>query len=118
METSKIKKVGRPKSELDQKKICKVLVKFSPNDYMKIEEKSKSAGSTVTAFVRSSALSANIIARPSPEKMEAIRTFNNLRNGIGNNLNQLAKKANAFGYSNEIHQELKNLLLNHDSENN
>jgi hypothetical protein len=115
--TSKTKKIGRPKLNAEVKKICPVYVAFSPNDYIKVEEKSKLAGTNVTAFVRSSALSANIIARPSPERMEAIRRFNNLRNGIGNNLNQLAKKANAFGYSNEIHGELKNLLLNYDSKN-
>jgi hypothetical protein len=110
METSKIKKVGRPKSEVDQKKICPVLVKFSPNDFFKIEEKSELAGITVTAFIRTAALNANVIARPAAEKMETIRTYNNLRNGISNNLNQLAKSANSFGYSDEIHQELKNIL--------
>jgi aspartyl/asparaginyl beta-hydroxylase (cupin superfamily) len=110
METNKTKKTGRPKSEVDHKKICHVLVKFSPNDYTKIEEKSTLVGTTVTAFVRSSALSANVIARPTAEKMEAIRTYNNLRNGIGNNINQLAKLAHQLGYSNAIHQELKNLL--------
>ena len=112
METNKTKKIGRPKSDVSHKKICHVLVKFSPNDYLRIEEKAKSAGTNVTAFVRKSALSSEVVARIKPEEMETIRTFNNLRNGISNNINQLAKSAHQLGYSDEIHQELKHLLLN------
>lgn len=105
------RKNGRPQASVDEKKICAVTVKFSSNDYGKIFEKAKNARVSVAAFVRSSALNSTVVARPSAEEMEEIRNYTNLRNSIGNNLNQLAKWANTCGYGNAVHNELKKILL-------
>jgi hypothetical protein len=117
METTKTKKIGRPLSEVEHKKICPVLVKFSLTEYSEIEKKAKRAGTNVTAFIRKSSLSSEVIARPTQQEMEDIRAYNNLRSGIGNNLNQLTKLAHQYGYSDVIVQQLKNQLL-YDCKNN
>ena len=81
-------------------------------EFHKFEEKAKKAGVSKAVFLHDAGLNAIVVARMTPQEMAEIRELANLKNGIGSILNQLAKSANTFGYSTEIHEQLKNLLLN------
>lgn len=53
------------------------------------------AGVTLGEYIRNTAINGNITARLTPEDVKLIRSLS----GMANNLNQLAKNANTFGYA-------------------
>ena len=86
---------GRPrKEEWVKLKYRLPAVKVNTEEYFAVKEKAKATGVTLTEFIRQCVLSGGVIARVTPEQMSLIRDLA----GMGNNVNQLARQANAAGY--------------------
>jgi len=99
------RKGGRPKLNQEVKKSHMISVRISENDLREIETKARLASKSVSDFLRESAFKTVIKAAVSPEEMILIRKKNNIDFSFVNNVNQLAKRANEKGYSDEIHRE-------------
>lgn len=97
-ETSMIKteykKGGRPTKGVAEKKKYRITVKLNTQDYYTLKGKAKSAGVTMSEFVRKVLDKGNVIERLTVEQADFIRKLC----GIANNLNQLAHRANADGF--------------------
>lgn len=97
-ETSMIKteykKGGRPTKGVAEKKKYRITVKLNTQDYYTLKGKAKSAGVTMSEFVRKILDKGNVIERLTVEQADFIRKLC----GIANNLNQLAHRANADGF--------------------
>ena len=97
-ETSMIKteykKGGRPTKGVAEKKKYRITVKLNTQDYYTLKGKAKSAGVTMSEFVRKVLDKGNVIERLTVEQANFIRKLC----GIANNLNQLAHRANADGF--------------------
>ena len=72
----------------------KVTVKMSTVEYYSLIGKSKEAGITRSEFIRGSIMNTSVVQRLTPEIHAEIRKLS----GMANNLNQIARKANALGY--------------------
>ncbi len=90
----KNKKGGRPKKSAAQKLKYHVLVKLCTQDFYTLKAQAKEAGISPTEFARLAIIGAEIKPRMTPEEAGHIRNLS----GMGNNLNQIAHKANAAGY--------------------
>ena len=97
-ETSMIKteykKGGRPTKGAAEKKKYRITVKLNTQDYYTLKGKVKSAGVTMSEFVRKVLDKGNVIERLTVEQADFIRKLC----GMANNLNQLAHRANADGF--------------------
>ncbi len=87
-------KGGRPRKLDGEKMKYKVTVKMSTVEYYSLIGKSKEAGISQSEFVRQSIMNTTIVQRLTPELNAEIRKLS----GMANNLNQIARKANALGY--------------------
>ena len=103
------RKGGRPKLNQEVKKSHMISVRISENDLREIETKARLASKSVSEFLRESAFKAVIKAAISAEEMILIRRKNNIDFSVANNINQLARKANEKGYSDEIHRDALNI---------
>jgi hypothetical protein len=99
------RKGGRPKLNQEVKKSHMISVRISENEFREVEAKARLASKSVSEFLRESAFKAVIKAAVSTEEMSLIRVKNNINFSIANNINQLTRKANEKGYSDEIHRE-------------
>ena len=104
---------GRPrKEEWVKLKYRLPAVKVNTEEFFAIKEKAKAAGVTLTEFIRQSVLSGGVIEKVTPEQMKLIRDLA----GMGNNVNQLARQANAAGYRSDAERfsalgvELMNII--------
>ena len=88
------KKGGRPTKGVAEKKKYRITVKLNTQDYYKLKGKAKSAGVTMSEFVRKVLDKGNVIERLTIEQAGFIRKLC----GMANNLNQLAHRANAEGF--------------------
>ena len=88
------KKGGRPTKGAAEKKKYRITVKLNTQDYYTLKGKAKSAGVTMSEFVRKVLDKGNIIERLTVEQADFIRKLC----GMANNLNQLAHRANADGF--------------------
>ena len=88
------KKGGRPTKGVAEKKKYRITVKLNTQDYYTLKGKAKSAGVTMSEFVRKILDKGNVIERLTVEQADFIRKLC----GIANNLNQLAHRANADGF--------------------
>ena len=97
-ETSMIKteykKGGRPTKGAAEKKKYRITVKLNTQDYYTLKGKAKSAGVTMSEFVRKVLEKGNVIERLTIEQADFIRKLC----GIANNLNQLAHRANVESF--------------------
>ena len=97
-ETSMIKteykQGGRPTKGVAEKKKYRITVKLNTQDYYTLKGKAKSAGVTMSEFVRKVLDKGNVIERLTVEQADFIRKLC----GMANNLNQLAHRANAEGF--------------------
>jgi hypothetical protein len=91
-----IKMGGRPTKELGEKRTYMVSVKMDSREYFLLKTKAKSAGINRSDFVRQCIAGSKICPRLTPELNDYIRKLS----GMGNNLNQIARRANAEGYIN------------------
>lgn len=101
---------GRPKLPLTEKKEYKVTVKFATTEYYALKSKAKEAGMNLSLFIRTALQSCEIRQRFSPEQLRYILQLT----GMANNLNQIARIANAGGYTN-ARSEYLNLTIRIDN---
>lgn len=89
-------KNGRPIKEIAVKKGYRVNVKMATEEYYTLKAKARDAGINISECMRRSIKNCVIQQRLSPEMLDHIRKLS----GMANNLNQIARKANAQGYLN------------------
>ena len=82
------KKGGRPTKGVAEKKKYRITVKLNTQDYYTLKGKAKSAGGTMSEFVRKVRNKGNVIERLTAEQADFIRKLC----GMANNLNQLAHR--------------------------
>jgi len=88
------RKGGRRKLSPSEKLKYIVAVKLCTEDFYTLKAKATIAGMTYTELARLAITGCSIRQRMSNEQMDCIRKIA----GIGNNLNQLARRANAGNY--------------------
>jgi hypothetical protein len=89
-------KGGRPPKTIAQKKGYRVNVKMATEDYYSLKARALNAGVNMSEYVRQCLKSSTVKQRLTPEINDYIRKLC----GMANNLNQIARKANAQGYTN------------------
>ncbi|MCS2850879.1 MobC family plasmid mobilization relaxosome protein [Bacteroides fragilis] len=94
MAKSEYNKGGRPTKGAAEKKKYRITVKFTTEDYYTLKGKAKSAGTSMSEFVRKVLEKGVVIERLTIEQADFIRKLC----GMANNLNQLAHRANAEGF--------------------
>ena len=94
MTKSGYNKGGRPTKGAAEKKKYRITVKLTTEDYYTLKGKTKSAGISMSEFVRAVLDKGNVIERLTIEQADFIRKLC----GMANNLNQLAHRANADGF--------------------
>ena len=82
------------KNAAERLKYC-ITVKMATADYYLLKSKAKSAGVSPSEFIRGCIRNGDVKERLTKEHGEHIRKLC----GMANNLNQLARKANAEGYT-------------------
>ena len=103
MEDKKSRKIGgRPTKGLGEKRTYMVSVKMDSREYFSLKTKAKSAGISRSDFIRQCITGSKIWPRLTPELNDYIRKLS----GMGNNLNQIARRANAEGYTSTRHEYL------------
>jgi hypothetical protein len=93
---TKNKNGGRPKLSPAEKLKYRIAVNLCTKDYYALKAKATQAGMTCTELARLAITGCQIIQRLTLEQMDCIRKIS----GMGNNLNQIARKANTEGYIN------------------
>ncbi len=88
------KKGGRPTKGAAEKKKYRITVKLNTQDYYTLKGKAKSAGISMSEFVRKVLAKGYVIERLNIEQADFIRKLC----GMADNLNQLAHRANAEGF--------------------
>lgn len=84
-------KGGRPKKTIKRK--AATGIRFTEMEYHIVKNKAASAGLKLTVYVRQMAIQGHVYARLTGEEKQQIKALA----GIANNINQMAKKANAEG---------------------
>ena len=90
-----IKSGGRPTKKLGEKRKYMVSVKLDTSEYYTLKAKANSAGMSRSEYIRHCLTGSVIRQRLTPELNDYIRKLS----GMGNNLNQIARRANAAGYT-------------------
>jgi hypothetical protein len=103
-------KNGRPKKEPAEKKGYKVTLKMNTEEYYSLKAKAQITKLSLSEFIRQCIRSSVVKQRLSAELMGYIRQLC----GMANNVNQIAHKANAVGYT-EVHDN--NLAMNERLDN-
>ena len=85
---------GRPVKGLSEKKAYKVTVKMATEEFYMLKAKAGDAGINRSEFIRQCIRSSLVKQRLTPELMGHIRQLS----GMANNVNQIARTANAVGY--------------------
>lgn len=88
-------KGGRPVKSAAEKLKYRITVKMATEDYYLLKSKAKSVGISPSEFVRGCIRNGEVKERLTKEHCDHIRKLC----GMANNLNQLARKANAEGYT-------------------
>ena len=92
----KNKKGGRPKLSSAEKLKYRIAVNLCTKDFFDLKAKATQVGMTCTEVARKAITGCKILQRLTAEQMDCIRKLS----GMGNNLNQITRKANAEGYTN------------------
>lgn len=87
-------KGGRPKKGAADKLKYRLTVKMATSDYYTLKGKARSAGMSAGELLRQCMRDGQVKQRLTPEHTDYVRKLC----GMGNNLNQLAHKANAAGF--------------------
>ena len=95
MEHKKRNKGGRPKKETAEKLSYRVGVKMAAADYFRLLTRAYEAGTSPSDYMRECFRNGYVQERLSKEHSDYVRRLC----GMANNLNQLAHKANAGGFS-------------------
>lgn len=94
MEYKKRNKGGRPKKETAEKLSYRISVKMAAADYFRLLTQAYEAGISPSEYMRECYRNGYVRERLSEEHVGYIRQLC----GMANNLNQLARKANAGGF--------------------
>lgn len=105
------RKGGRPPKRESDKLTYQVNVRFKPLLYFKLEMRAKRCNMPLKDYVRSCVENSRVTPRFSPQEMLHIRNLYNM----GNNLNQLTKRAHQTGCS-ELQHECRELIKRIDNE--
>ena len=103
-------KGGRPVKGAAEKLKYRITVKMATEDYYLLKSKAKSAGVSASEFIRSCIKNGGVKERLTKEHGDLIRKLC----GMANNLNQLARKANADGYS-SVFMPCRTLMIEMDN---
>ncbi|OAV65975.1 Bacterial mobilization protein (MobC) [Bacteroidales bacterium Barb6XT] len=98
----KDRKGGRPRLSPAEKLKYRIPVKLCTQDFYNLKAKAKETRMSYTELARTAITGCRIRQRISPEQMDCIRKLS----GMGNNLNQIARRANAEGYINARNEYL------------
>ena len=90
-----LKQGGRPTKKLSEVKGYRANCKMSTEDYYTLRAKAKEAGVSISEYIRLAISDSVIKQRVSPELLDIIRKLS----GMANNLNQVARTANTYGYT-------------------
>ena len=101
---------GRPTKSAAEKKGYKVSLKMATEEYYSLKSKTRLAGISLSEYVRQTIKKSEVKQRLSPEHLGYVRQLS----GMANNINQIAKKANATGYF-EVVGLCKNTIINLDN---
>jgi len=85
---------GRPVKGLSEKKAYKITVKMATEEFYSLKAKANFAGINRSEFIRQCIRTTEVKQRLTPELMGHIRQLC----GMANNVNQIARTANAAGY--------------------
>lgn len=96
---------GRPVKEAAEKKGHKITIKMAVDEYGSLKTKAHEAGINQSEYIRQCIQVSIVKQRITPELMNYVRQLS----GMANNINQIAHKANAAGYS-SVHKHC--LFLN------
>ena len=88
-------KGGRPKKEMAERLNYRIGVKLTAADYFRLLTQAHDAGISPSEYMRECFRNGHVKERLSKEHTDHVRQLC----GMANNLNQLARKANAGGYS-------------------
>lgn len=89
------RKVGRPRLDEGERRAHHVKVGFNDLDFDTVEYKAQQSGRNVPNYIHDAALGATIQTHINDEQVELVRNVA----AMGNNINQLARKANAAGFA-------------------
>ena len=89
---------GRPTKNAAEKKGYKVSLKMATEEYYSLKSKARAAGVSLSEYVRAAVKKSEIKQRLSAEHLAYIRQIA----GMANNVNQIARKANAAGYAEAV----------------
>lgn len=103
-------KGGRPVKGVTEKLKYRITAKMATEDYYLLKSKAKSAGVSVSEFIRGCITQGGVRERLSKEHSDLIRKLC----GMANNLNQLARKANVEGYA-SIFLPCRTLMIEMDN---
>lgn len=104
-------KRGRPVKE-KEKLTTSINLKLTEKDFNAIRQKAEKLGMKATQYAREMTLKGGVKSRFTLEELDLMRKLA----GMANNLNQIAKQANTYGYSNTaldvmmVLEQLKKLL--------
>jgi len=88
-------KKGRPVKE-EKKLSVSINLKLTEEDFNSVKEKAEKMGMKATQYAREMTLKGGIRSRFTLEELDLMRKLS----GMANNLNQIAKQANIYGYYN------------------
>lgn len=103
-------KSGRPKKAATEKLKYRTTVKMATEDYYLLKSKARAAGVSASEFIRGCIREGGVRERLSKEHGDLVRKLC----GMANNLNQLARKANAEGYA-SVYVPCRTLVIEMDN---
>lgn len=102
-------KTGRPhKTELETKDIVKH-IRYSPDEWSRVEAKLQQSGRTFSEFVRQATFSANVMPSLDMGQITILRELKVSLDRVGNNINQIAKSGSMVTDSFSLERYLKEL---------
>lgn len=102
-------KTGRPhKTESETKDIVKH-IRYSPDEWSRVEAKLQQSGRTFSEFVRQATFSANVMPSLDMGQITTLRELKVSLDRVGNNINQIAKYGSMVTDSFSLERYLKEL---------
>lgn len=102
-------KTGRPhKTESETKNIVKH-IRYSPDEWSRVEAKLQQSGRTFSEFVRQATFSANVMPSLDMGQITTLRELKVSLDRVGNNINQIAKSGSMVTDSFSLERYLKEL---------
>lgn len=102
-------KTGRPhKTESETKDIVKH-IRYSPDEWARVEAKLQQSGRTFSEFVRQATFSTNVMPSLDMGQITTLRELKVSLDRVGNNINQIAKSGSMVTDSFSLERYLKEL---------